>query len=222
MSAAARPRVTLKLATSLDGRIALADGTSKWITGEAARAMVHEMRADHDAILTGINTLLADDAQLTARPGGALAGRQPLRAVMDTRLRCRADAAFLKAGPAYVFHGPGVQSEVSRAVTGAGAQCHEVSLDATGRADLREAVDFLGAQGAASLFIEAGGALAGAALGLGLVDRIEWFRAPKLLGGDGRPCVAALGLESLDEAPIFSRTAVREVGDDLLETYERR
>ena len=219
MSRPRRPDITLKLATSLDGRIALADGTSQWITGPEARAEVHAMRANHDAVLTGISTLLVDDAELTARPGGVRAPAQPVRAVMDTRLRCPTDSAFLKAGPALVIHGPGGDPA---ALISAGADCREVGLEASGRVDLHQALAVLDALGAASVMIEAGGVLAGAALAAGVVDRIAWFRAPKILGGDGRACVAALGLESLAAAPIFSRTEVREVGPDLLEVYERR
>jgi diaminohydroxyphosphoribosylaminopyrimidine deaminase/5-amino-6-(5-phosphoribosylamino)uracil reductase len=218
MSAPGRPTVTLKLATSLDGQVALADGTSKWITGPEARAEVHEMRAAHDAVLTGITTLLVDDAELTARPGGTLAETQPLRVVMDTRLRCRPDSAFLKAGPAVLVHGPGVDPSE---LTAAGADCREVALEASGRADFHEALEVLSTLGARSVMIEAGGVLAASALAEGVVDRIAWFRAPKILGGDGRPCVAALNLEALEDAPIFTRVSVREVGADLLELYER-
>jgi len=220
MTAPSRPQVTLKLATSLDGRIALADGTSQWITGAEARAEVHRMRADHGAVMTGITTLLVDDAELTARPGGQPADRQPLRVVMDTRLRCRPDSAFLKAGPAVLIHGPGVDASE---LTAAGADCREVSLEASGRADFHEALDLLGALGVGSVMIEAGGVLAASASALaeGVVDKIAWFRAPKVIGGDGRPCVAALNLEALEDAPIFTRVSVREVGADLLELYER-
>lgn len=219
MSAADRPTVTLKLATSLDGRIALADGTSQWITGAEARAEVHAMRAAHDAVLTGITTLLLDDAELTARPGGVRAQRQPLRVVMDTRLRCLPDSAFLKAGPAVLIHGPGVDSSELAA---AGADCREVPLEASGRADFHHALEVLQTLGVGTVMIEAGGVLAASALSEGVVDRIAWFRAPKILGADGRPCVAALGLESLGDSPIFQRVSVREVGADLLELYERR
>ena len=219
MSAAGRPTVTLKLATSLDGRIALADGTSKWITGPEARAEVHAMRAAHDAVMTGITTLLTDDAELTARPGGVRAARQPLRVVMDTRLRCRPDSAFIKAGPALIIHGPGCDSATLAA---AGADCREAPLDDSGRADFHAALEVLAEMALDSIMIEAGGVLAASALAAGAVDRIAWFRAPKILGGDGRPCVAALGLETLDGAPIFSRVSVRTVGADLLELYERR
>jgi diaminohydroxyphosphoribosylaminopyrimidine deaminase/5-amino-6-(5-phosphoribosylamino)uracil reductase len=218
MNAPGRPTVTLKLATSLDGQVALADGTSKWITGPEARAEVHEMRAAHDAVMTGITTLLVDDAELTARPGGALADRQPLRVVMDTRLRCRPDSAFLRAGPAILVHGPGV--DPSELIT-AGADCREVALEASGRADFHEALEVLSTLGVRSVMIEAGGVLAASALAEGVVDRIAWFRAPKIIGGDGRPCVAALNLEALEDGPIFTRVSVREVGADLLELYER-
>ena len=219
MSAAGRPTVTLKLATSLDGRIALADGASKWITGSEARAEVHAMRAAHDAVMTGITTLLTDDAELTARPGGVRAARQPVRVVMDTRLRCRPDSAFIKAGPALILHGPGCDPA---ALAAAGADCRAAPLDASGRVDFHAALEVLAEMALDSIMIEAGGVLAASALAAGAVDRIAWFRAPKILGGDGRPCVAALGLESLDGAPIFSRVSVRAVGADLLELYERR
>ncbi len=218
MSVTGRPTVTLKLATSLDGQVALADGTSKWITGAEARAEVHDMRAAHDAVMTGITTLLIDDAELTARPGGVLAERQPLRVVMDTRLRCLPDSAFLKAGPAVLIHGPGVDPTE---LTAAGADCREVALEASGRADFHEALEVLSDAGVSSVMIEAGGVLASSALADGVVDRIAWFRAPKILGGDGRPCVAALNLEALEDAPMFKRVSVREVGADLLELYER-
>lgn len=156
MSGAGRPSVTLKLATSLDGQVALADGTSKWITGAEARAEVHEMRAAHDAVLTGITTLLIDDAELTARPGGVRAERQPLRVVMDTRLRCLPDSAFLKAGPAMLIHGPGVDPTE---LTAAGADCREVALEASGRADFHEALEVLSDAGVSSVMIEAGACL---------------------------------------------------------------
>lgn len=212
------PRVTLKLATSLDGRIALGNGQSKWITGEKARACVHDVRARHDAILTGIGTVLADDPQMTARPQGGLSLRQPLRVVMDTHLKTPVDAKILEPGGATLFHGPGVEAASHLAK---GAQCVEVGLDESGHASLGEALAFLRRAGIETVMIEAGGKLAGSALALGCVSQIDWFRAPVVLGGDGVPCVAALALESLKAAPQFTRIAVREVGADLWETYER-
>lgn len=215
-----RAIVTLKLATSLDGRIALADGRSKWITGHEAREEVHTMRARHDVILTGVATVLADNPRLTARPGGAPADRQPWRVVLDTRLRTPAGAAIFEAGAVQVYHVDG-ESAAARDLKAAGASLHQVAADAAGRCDLHAALRHLAGQGAQSVMIEAGGVLAGAAIRAGLVDRIEWFRAPMLIGEDGRACIAALDLESLDLAPIFTRTQVRPVGRDLWETYER-
>lgn len=214
-----RPIVTLKLATSLDGRIALADGRSKWITGPEAREQVHRMRAAHDAVLTGVGTILADDPQMTARPGGETAATQPIRAVLDTHLRTPPDARLFRAGPAVVFHTG--EKGAPPALCDAGARLERVPAGPDGRADLPAALKALSAMGAASVMIEAGGRVAGAALRATLVDRIEWFRAPKLIGGDGAPCVAELGLESLDDATIFTRTQARPIGADLWETYER-
>jgi len=189
MSAAARPRVTLKLATSLDGRIALANGASKWITGPESRAEVHRMRAAHAAILTGVGTVLADNPQMTARPEGGCE-RQPDVIVMDSHDRTPSDAA--------------VFAETARSVT------------LVPHRDIGRAIaDY------ETVMIEAGAQIAASAMAAGLVDRIEWFRAPMVLGGDGLPVIAALGLETLDAAPIFKRTGIRERGADVQESYER-
>ncbi|MAC88144.1 RibD family protein [Maricaulis sp.] len=189
MSGAARPLVTLKLATSLDGKIALANGVSQWITGPESRAVVHRMRAAHDAVLTGIGTILADDPRLTARPEGGCE-RQPDVIIMDSQGRTPATAQVFKGGDRSVTLIP--HRDLERAMKG----CERV-------------------------MIEAGAKIAAAAIQAGLVDRIEWFRAPMVLGGDGLPALAALGLETLDKAPIFRRVGVIERGADLQETYER-
>lgn len=205
-----RPAVTLKLATSLDGRIATATGESKWITGEAARLEGHRLRAAHDAILVGVETVLADDPELTAR----LPGRpvdQPLRVVLDSRLRtpetakvARGDTLILTvADPA-----PIGSARVERVEGRDGRPSPKAALDAVEKA------------GARSLLIEGGGRVAASFLRAGLVDRIEWFRAPVLLGGDGRSCVAALALAKLADAPKFRRLSVEAVGDDLWERYD--
>lgn len=212
--------VTLKLATSLDGRIALADGYSKWITGPEAREVVHQMRAAHGCVLTGVGTVLADDPQMTARPGGAAARNQPVRAVLDSRLRTPPDAALFRSGPAWIYHceDPG---EPALALAQAGARLNRVTADSAGRVDLSAALQHLAGEGVRSVMIEAGGVLAGAAIRAGVVDRIEWFRAPKLIGGEGVSCIADLALESLDAAPIFTCANTRTVGADIWETWER-
>jgi diaminohydroxyphosphoribosylaminopyrimidine deaminase / 5-amino-6-(5-phosphoribosylamino)uracil reductase len=206
-----RPTVTLKLATSLDGRIAMASGESQWITGEAARLEGHRLRARHDAILVGIGTVLADDPALTVRlPDHS--GLQPLRVVLDSRLRTP-DMAQVAQGNSLILTTsdarPVGQAEVVEVVEG------------DGRPDLHAVLDILYARGIRSLLIEGGGEVAASFLRNGLVDRLEWFRAPILLGSEGRPCVAALSLAKLADAPKFRRKAVQVVGDDLWERLER-
>lgn len=213
-------RVTLKLATSLDARIALASGESKWITGPEAREAVHHLRADHDVVLTGVGTILADDPQMTARPGGTVAARQPVRAVLDTHLRTPPGCDLLTQGPAVIFHGSDAPVAAREALEAAGARCVERSTGATG-IDIAHALEWLALESSSSVLIEAGGRVAASAIRARLVDRIEWFRAPVLLGGDGLPAIAALGLETLAAAPIFRRTQLRECGADTWETWER-
>jgi len=205
-----RPLVTLKLATSLDGRIATASGESKWITGEAARTEGHRLRASHDAILVGVQTILADDPELTAR----LPGRpvdQPLRVVLDSRLRTPATAR--------VATGDTLILTASEPVAIGTARVEQVDA-AEGRPLPAAALAAIRRRGATSVLIEGGGQVAASFLRAGLVDRIEWFRAPILLGGEGRPCVAALALAKLGDAPKFRRVSAEPVGDDLWERYD--
>ncbi len=213
-------RVTLKLATSLDARIALASGESKWITGPEAREAVHQLRADHDVLLTGAGTILADDPMMTARPGGAAAARQPLRAVLDTGLRTPPGCALLTQGPAIFFHGADAPASAISALQAAGGRCIRRNTGPFG-IDIAHAMEWLASETSSSVMIEAGGRVAASAIRAGIVDRIEWFRAPVLLGGDGLPAIAALGLETLGAAPMFRRTDVRACGADIGETWER-
>jgi diaminohydroxyphosphoribosylaminopyrimidine deaminase/5-amino-6-(5-phosphoribosylamino)uracil reductase len=207
-----RPVVTLKLATSLDGRIATASGESRWITGEAARLEGHRQRAAHDAILVGVETVLTDDPELTAR----LPGRpvdQPLRVVLDSRLRTPPTARIASGGDSLIL-------TVSEPRPVGAAVIERVEAE-DGRPGVAACLAALRRRGVSSLLIEGGGQVAASFLRAGLVDRLEWFRAPVLLGGEGRPCVAALGLARLSDAPRFRRLAVAPCGDDLWERYER-
>jgi diaminohydroxyphosphoribosylaminopyrimidine deaminase/5-amino-6-(5-phosphoribosylamino)uracil reductase len=207
-----RVRVTLKLATSLDGRIATASGESRWITGEAARLEGHRLRAAHDAILVGVETVLADDPELTAR----LPGRpvdQPLRVVLDSRLRTPATAKVAKGGDSLIL-------TVADPASVGDAVVERVEAE-EGRPSAAACLSALKRRGVGSVLIEGGGQVAASFLRAGLVDRLEWFRAPILLGGEGRPCVAALTLSRLSDAPRFRRLAVEPCGDDLWERYER-
>ncbi len=204
-------RVTLKLATSLDGRIATASGESQWITGEAARLEGHRLRAAHDAILVGVETVLHDDPELTAR----LAGRsvdQPLRVVLDSRLRTPQTAKV--AGENTL-----ILTAAEPRTIGAAKVVQVAAED--GRPTIPAVLKALEIAGAASLLIEGGGQVAASFLRANAVDALEWFRAPILLGGEGRPCVAAMALAKLADAPKFRRLGVAPVGDDLWERYAR-
>lgn len=217
-----RPAVTLKLATSLDGRIATASGESQWITGEEARAEGHRLRAAHDGVLVGSETVLADDPELTARTDPP-AAKQPLRIVADSRARIPAAAKLFRTldkGPVAIATLE--TSGLDHWPSDRGLQFWMLPKGAGGRISLPELINSATRAGVGSLMIEGGGKLAASFVREGLVDRIEWFRAPILLGGEGKACLAALGLEKLVDAPTFVRTRVKEVGADLWESYVRK
>lgn len=218
-----RPIVTLKLATSLDGRIATASGESQWITGAEARAEGHRLRAAHDVVLVGVGTVLADDPKLTARTDPP-APRQPLRVVIDTHARTPPTAAIVRSAcpraPVRVY--VGISAAPARLADLAGASVTVVPVsERDGRVDLGAVVADLAGLGAATIYVEGGGQVAASFLREGLVDRIEWFRAAILLGEEGRPAIGPLALGALADAPRYRRVAVVEVGADLWERYER-
>ena len=214
----ARPHVTLKLATSLDGRIAAASGESRWITGEASRAEVQRMRARVDAIMVGAGTARADDPELLARVEPPPAKRA-LRVVLDSKLSLAPRGrlfASLDQAPLLVIGSDGDGSALEKA----GARTAKVAAkDAF--VDVGASLALLGSEGITSVLVEGGGQLAASLIGARLVDRLEWFRAPIVLGAEGRPSVAALALARLSEAPVFRRVAVCALGPDLWESYER-
>lgn len=211
--------VTLKLATSLDGRIATSRGESRWITGPQARAAVHQLRAAHDAVLVGVETALADDPELTVRLEG-WSGRQPARVVLDSRQRLADDCKLVATAreiPTYIVS----TTTPHPRLLAAGVRVIQVPAVGEARPELRDVVKALAAEGLERLFVEGGGQVAGSFLRCGLVDRVEWFRAPMVIGGEGRPGIGALALDALADAPRLRRVEVREVGDDLWERYER-
>jgi diaminohydroxyphosphoribosylaminopyrimidine deaminase/5-amino-6-(5-phosphoribosylamino)uracil reductase len=211
--------VTLKLATSLDGRIATASGESRWITGDRSREAVHQLRCRHDAVLVGAETALADDPELTVRLPG-YAGRRPARVVLDSRQRlpdgCKL-VATAREIPTYVV----ATTPPAARLVDAGVRVLRVPAVGEDRPELKTVVQALAGEGLARLFVEGGGQVAASFLRCGLVDAVEWFRAPIVIGGEGRPAVGALALAGLAQAPHFRRTEVRELGDDLWERYER-
>jgi diaminohydroxyphosphoribosylaminopyrimidine deaminase / 5-amino-6-(5-phosphoribosylamino)uracil reductase len=217
-----RPAVTLKLATSLDGKIATASGESRWITGPEARAEVHHIRAAHDAVLIGAATALTDDPELTARTDPP-PPRQPLRVVMDTRLRLSPSsrlAQSLDRGPVLVIAGRDSDRGAKAALEAIGVLVALVPRGLDG-VDLDAALAHLAGAGVQRLMVEGGGRVAASFLLADAVDRLEWFRAPLLLGADAKPAIAELALAALANAPRFTRLAFREVGSDLWETLER-
>lgn len=211
--------VTLKLATSLDARIATASGESRWITGPLAREAVHRLRADHDAVLIGVETALADDPELTVRLDGHN-GPQPARVVLDSRQRLSPDSRLARTArdiPTYVV----ATGEADPALTALGVRVLTVRAIGEDRPELHAVVEALAGEGLHRLFVEGGGQVAGSFLRCGLVDALEWFRAPMVIGGEGRPAVGALALQALSEAPRYSRKSVESLGEDLWERYEK-
>ncbi len=219
----AGPQVTLKIATSLDGRIATAGGESKWITGEDARAAVHRLRAAHDGVLIGSETAIVDDPELTVRLEEPVVN-QPLRIVLDSRLRLSPTSRLMKTlaiAPLLVIGARDADRSLVAALEAAGARVSLVprSLDGLDLAAALEALKTIHAVD--RLLIEGGGRVAASCIAAGCIDRIEWFRAPILLGAEGRPSIGPIAMKSLSAAPRFTRLAVREVGADLWESYER-
>ncbi len=216
-----RPLVTLKLASTLDGRIATERGESRWITGEAARARVHLLRARHDAVLVGSGTAVADNPRLDVRLAG-LEGASPVRVVLDGRLRLPLThdlVARAKARPTWLITREGGAPGRIRAYEEAGVEVIRIGRDAESAAALEAALQALGARGITRLLVEGGGRVAAGLLRLGRVDRLVWFHAPKVIGGDGIPAVSGFGLETLAEAPGFVLRESRPIGQDLVESY---
>ncbi len=217
-----RPLVTLKLASTLDGRIATAEGESRWITGELARERAHLLRARHDAVMVGSNTVLTDDPALTCRLPG-LSERSPVRIVVDGRLRVPLTAILVttaRATPTWFVTLKGDAPERHRVFRDCGVELIEVAASGE-TVDLAAAFQELGRRGLTRVLVEGGATLAAALLRAGLVDHIAWFRAPRLIGGDGTPAISAFGIDKLAATPRFQRVALEELGDDVLETFHR-
>lgn len=216
-----RPWVTLKLAGSLDGRIATATGQSQWITGPEARRMVHAMRASHDAVMVGAGTARADDPSLTVRGLGT--DHQPVRIVISRRLDIPLMGALARTArevPLWIVHGDDADPERRNAWEGLGARLlparaagPQIAPDA--------ALMALGEAGLTRVFCEGGGALAGSLLGADLVDELVWFSAGMVIGAEGLPAIGALGLAHLAEAPRLSLAEVRRIGPDILHRWVR-
>ena len=210
--------VTLKLATSLDGRIATSTGESRWITGEAARLEVHRLRATCDAIVIGIETALADDPELTVRVEGYEAP-QPARIVLDTRQRLSPASKLARTArviPTYIV----ASGPADPALVELGVRVLSVGGEGT-RPKPDQVLEALRSEGLERVFLEGGGQVAASFLAAGRVDRLVWFRAPLILGARGRPALGDLPWDRLADVPRFRRVSLAEFGPDLCETYER-
>lgn len=210
------PHVTLKAALTLDGQIATATGQSQWITGPASRERAHRLRDRSDAILVGIETVLADNPRLTTRlaAGG---GEDPLRVVLDSRLRTPPQAAVLQPNPAgatLIATTDAAPLAAEEALRARGAEV--VRCGAGAQVDLARLLKLLGERGVQSLLLEGGGRLNHAFWQAGLVDRVVFFLAPLLLGGVGRPVLAGAGSPALELATRLGDVRVERVGDDIL------
>jgi len=216
----ARPNVILKLATSLDGAIATAGGESQWITGPLARAQVQRLRAGVDAVMIGAGTARADNPSLLARTDPAPV-KQPVRVVVTSgfdiphvgKLFEHTDQSAL-----IVFGTAGGDAQKQAQLEAAGARVERLP---SARVEMGAVLERLSALGVRSLLAEGGAALAASLLGREFVDRVEWFRAPIVLGGDAKSGVGALALGQLSQAFKWRRVALRELGPDLWESYER-
>ncbi len=217
-----RPLITLKLASTLDGRIATHTGESQWITGVEARKMAHLIRGQHDAAMVGVGTVLSDDPDLTCRIDG-FAERPMVRVIADSHLRTPLMARIVATAaknPTWLVHREGADRARLEALTQAGVRCLQVRGSEAG-IELAETFTTLGSAGLTRVLVEGGGQLAAALLRAGLVDRLAWFHAPSVLGGDGTPAAAAFGISGLADMPRFRRVAVRPAGCDLLSEFER-
>ena len=213
-----RPFVIVKWAATLDGRIATRTGDSKWITGEASRACVHQLRHAADAILVGAGTVRADNPHLTARlPDGG--GRDPVRIILDPRLTVPADSRIFSidsAAETIIVTHEGVSGDRIAAVERQGAAVIR-SPGGRRRIELAPLMDRLGAMGITSLLIEGGGRVIGSALRDGIVDKVIVFHAPKILGGDdGVPPCAGPGPARMADSIHLTRVSVRRFDDDVM------
>lgn len=224
------PWVMVKLATSLDGKMALASGESRWITGEAAREFGHRLRAGSDAIATGIGTVLGDNPELTCRVEG-LEDRSPVRIIFDRKLQTPLESKLVKTAhqtPVWLMTGRAVLlvsalEEKRRALEAAGVTL--LTLENAGMEEsadaLKHAVQTLAEKGITRLLVEAGPILTTCLLHAGLIDELFWFRSPTIIGGDGLSAIGDLGVDSLTSLSAWQSMQTLMLGADRVEIYRR-
>jgi diaminohydroxyphosphoribosylaminopyrimidine deaminase/5-amino-6-(5-phosphoribosylamino)uracil reductase len=217
-----RPMITLKLATTLDGKIATGSGESQWITGPEARRMAHVLRGRHDAVLAGVGTVMADNPELTCR----LEGFRPMpvvRVIVDSHLRTPLTSKLAQTAPEvplWFLVRDGVDPARRDAFVGIGAKVIDVASGAVG-IDLTDGLAALAEEGLTRVLVEGGGQVAASFVRADLVDRIAWFHAPAVMGGDGWPAVQGFGTEKLAMMPRFVRSRCIPLGSDMLTELKR-
>lgn len=207
------PFVTLKLAATLDGKIAAGTGKSRWITGEQARKVVHMMRAESDAVMVGAGTAINDDPELTVRH---VNGKDPIRVVLDSKLRVPVSAkVYGKRGGVVVVTSIGARKAGIKALEERGVRVIALKPGKRGLG-MKAVFKKLGSIGIMSIVVEGGSDTAARALSEGAVDKVAFFYAPSIMGGDGVPMVGALGIRDPARAPRLKDLSVTRVGEDVL------
>ncbi|WP_282027474.1 bifunctional diaminohydroxyphosphoribosylaminopyrimidine deaminase/5-amino-6-(5-phosphoribosylamino)uracil reductase RibD [Ruegeria faecimaris] len=216
-----RPFVTLKLASSFDGRIATESGHSQWITGQTSRRAVHAMRATHDAVMVGAGTARVDDPSLTVRDLGI--ERQPVRVVVSRHLDIPLMGQLARTAskvPVWLCHGPSPDAERAKAWEGLGARLIPCALR-DHHIDAADLLLQLGQEGLTRVFCEGGSSLAASLLADELVDELIGFSAGLAIGAEGLPAIGGLGMDRLDEAPRFELLETRIIGQDVMHRWAR-
>ncbi|PCJ99841.1 MAG: riboflavin biosynthesis protein RibD [Zetaproteobacteria bacterium] len=211
-----RPFVTLKMACTIDGKIACASGESQWITGELARRHTHQVRSHHDAILVGIGTVLADDPMLSTRIDGVV--HNPVRIVLDRHFKTPVDGQLVRSAndiPLWILGNKG--SDAEGMLRRNGAMIHHCDPH-----DLDAVLKLLADQGITRVLIEGGAGIHASFLRHGLCDELLIYRAPTMLGGDAMSMIDAIGVNTLEQRYGFVRYSTQTLGDDVLEVYKRK
>jgi len=217
-----RPLITLKLATTLDGKSATGAGESQWITGPEARTMGHVLRGRHDAVLAGVGTVMADNPELTCRIDG-FRPAPVVRVIVDSHLRTPLTSKLARTAaevPLWFLVRDGVDPARRDAFSGIGATVIDVRSGEVG-IDLNDGMTALAQAGLTRVLVEGGGQVAASFVRAGFVDRIAWFHAPAVMGGDGWPGVQGFGIEKLAMMPRYERYRVTPLGDDMLTEFKR-
>ena len=217
-----RPRVTVKVAASLDGRVALASGESQWITGEAARADVQRMRAASSAVMTGVDSVIADDSRLNVRDETIdLAGREPMRVILDTGLRMSTTARMFDTSGKILIFTTSAATDRIEALASAGGEVVSVPAGPDGRVDIASVLLELGRRECNEVLVEAGPTLASRILASALCDELIVYFAPKILGADAKAMFQLDPLGRLEDALQFRIQSADVIGTDLKVTLAR-